>query len=160
MSVWWRARSAREKWLIGLAAALLAGALWWQLLVMPAAARGAEAGLAYDRAVQTLERLDRIARMQAEGANLRAAGPGGDPEAIRRALISRASDAGLMIGDVRRPAPGRLQADITAAEPAAIFAWTLALEAEEGLSVSSASFTPAGGGRVNALIDVVAGGAP
>ncbi|MFN7055250.1 type II secretion system protein GspM [Hyphomonas sp.] len=160
MTAWWDTRSGREKLLIALAALLLTGALWWQFLLVPAAARKAEATLEQERAVQTLARLDRIAAMAAETGGPRPMRPARDAETLRRIAISRASDAGLIVADTRQPAPGRLQLDLPGADPSAVFAWTLGLETAEGITVSSASLTAAEDGRVNAVIEFVTGATP
>lgn len=157
MTGWWMTRTSREKVLVGLAAAILSGALFYQLLLVPASAHKAAAMVDQERALQTLARLDRIERLRAEGAAIRPAAAGTDMDALRRTAVASAADSGLTVTDSRLAAPGTFQIDLSRADPTAFFAWLSGLETAQGLSVLASSLTAVEDGRVNATVEFSTG---
>ncbi|MFN3312248.1 MAG: type II secretion system protein GspM [Hyphomonas sp.] len=157
MTDWWMTRTPREKLLVGLAAAILAGALFYQFLLVPASARKTAAIADQERAVQTLARLDRIARLNAEGAAIRPAAAGSDVDTLRRTAVASAAEHGLTVTDSRLAAPGTFQIDLSRADPVSFFAWISRLETAQGLSVLATSLTAVEDGRVNAAVEFSTG---
>lgn len=157
MTGWWMTRTGREKLLILMAAVLLAFALWYQFLLQPGASARAEALSRYERAVQTLARLDRIHQLQADGAALRPAAVSGDIEAMRRLAVQRAGAAGLAIASSRTASPATFQAELEQADPSVIFAWLRQLETDAGLRVTASSMLASGDGRVTASLEFATG---
>lgn len=160
MTGWWMSRTPREQLLVGLAAAILACALFYQFLLVPAGALKAAAIAEQERAVQTLARLDRLAQLRAEGTEIRPAAAGGDIDALRRAAVASAADAGLTVIDSRLAAPGTFQIDLSRADPATFFAWISSLETSQGVSVLATSLTAVEGGQVTAAAEFSTGPIP
>lgn len=119
MSIWWEARSARERWLIGAMLALLAFVFVWLLVVRPLADMLDAAKQRHGAAVVAL-------------AEARAhAGPAAGPAAAGPAdqiVAETASAAGFTGARITRLGPGRASVAVDAARPQALFGWVAQME--------------------------------
>ncbi|HYJ82869.1 MAG TPA: type II secretion system protein GspM [Allosphingosinicella sp.] len=134
----WLARSARERWLLGIMAALVALVLVWLLILRPLGDMLSAARQRHGDAVAALAE----ARSQAAAiAVLQRSRPAPFEGPIDAALSAAASEAGFQLSGVQPEGPGRASIAIGAAKPQALFGWIAALEAQgyivESLTASS-----------------------
>lgn len=134
----WLARSARERWLLGVMLALVALVLVWLLVLQPLADMLSAARQRHGEAVAALaEARSQAAAIGALERNRPApfAGP------IDAAVAAAASEAGFQLSGLQPQGQGRVSLAIGAAKPQALFGWIAALEAQgyivQSLSVSS-----------------------
>jgi general secretion pathway protein M len=118
MTLWWEARSARERWLVGAMLALLAFVFVWLLVVRPLADMLDAAKQRHGAAVVALAE----ARAQARPAVAAAAGP------ADRIVAETASEAGFTGARIARLGPGRASVAVDAARPQALFGWVAQME--------------------------------
>lgn len=149
----WSARSAREKLLLGVAAAVLMLAGLVQFLLIPAVQRRADAEVRVAEAASTLLRLERL---RAAGVTQAPAAPGANAAASVAAL---AAEAGLVPAIASEGAPA-LSFVFPSADPQQVFGWVARVETSLGLKVQSAELTAAEPGRVNASITFADAGVP
>lgn len=148
----WSARSAREKLLLGAAAAVLMLAGLVQFLLIPAVQRRADAEVRVAEAASTLLRLERL---HAAGVTQAPATPGANAAASAAAM---AAEAGLVASIAPEGAPA-LSFVFPSADPQQVFGWIAQVETSLGLKVQSADLTVAEPGRVNASITFADAGA-
>jgi type II secretory pathway component PulM len=152
MSVW-SARSAREKLLLGAAAAVVILAGLIQFLLIPAVQRRADAEVRVGEAASTLLRLERL---RTAGVTQAPAAPRANAAASAAAL---ASEAGLVAAIAPEGAPA-LSFIFPSADPQQVFGWIAQVETSLGLRVRSAELTAAEPGRVSAAITFADAGGP
>jgi general secretion pathway protein M len=134
----WMARTARERWLLGVMLALVALVLVWLLILRPLSDMLSAARQRHGEAVAALaEARSQAAAIAALERNRPApfAGP------IDMAVAAAASDAGFQLSGLQPEGAGRVSLAIGAAKPQALFGWIAALEAQgyivQSLTVSS-----------------------
>ena len=129
MTAWWEARSARERWLVGVMLALLAIVIAWLIVVRPLADALDAAKLRHGAAVVALAEARARAR------------PAAGPAAIGPAdqlVAETASAAGFTGARIARLGPGRASVAVDAARPQALFGWVAQME-RRGLVVERLS---------------------
>ena len=95
MMNYWKARTARERLLISIAAGLAASVILLLVIWLPALQARKSAQLGAERAAKTLEAISRQSPIQASDNG---SGTGlNDPDAIRRVVLEAASSRGLTI---------------------------------------------------------------
>lgn len=142
---WWRARTSREKLLLSVMTALIAGvAIWYGVLSPIAAWKDAAAERRLDAAADLASVEADLARLNAEASDRPAvaAGP------IEPLLIRTAEAAGLAIDRQQAEADGAQTAWLQAVQPQAVFGWVAELERNHGVTVSNitALKSPSGSG--------------
>ena len=129
MILWWEARSARERWLIGVMLALLAFVLAWLLVMRPLADALDAAKQRHGAAV--------VALAEARARARPAAGPAATGPADQ-IVAETASAAGFTGARIARLGPARASAAVDAARPQALFGWVAQME-RRGLLVERLS---------------------
>ncbi|MEO7177223.1 MAG: type II secretion system protein GspM [Allosphingosinicella sp.] len=133
----WLARTARERWLLGVMLALVALVLVWLLVLRPLSDMLSAARQRHGEAVAALaEARSQAAAIEALEKNKPApfAGP------IDSAVAAAASAAGFQLSGLQPEGEGRVSLAIGAAKPQALFGWIAALEAQ-GYIVQSLTAT-------------------
>lgn len=134
----WLARTARERWLLGVMLALVALVLVWLLVLRPLADMLSAARQRHGEAVAAL--ADARSQAAAIGA-LERSRPAPFAGPIEVAVAAAASEAGFQLSGLQPQGQGRVSLAIGAAKPQALFGWIAALEAQgyivQSLSVSS-----------------------
>jgi general secretion pathway protein M len=134
----WQARTARERWLLGVMFALAALVVLWFLVLRPlddmlSAARERH-GLAVAGLAEAREQAAAIAALE-RGR------PAERSQPIETAVGAAAADAGFQLSALQGQGQGRVSFAIGAARPQALFGWIGALEGRgfvvEQLSASS-----------------------
>lgn len=133
----WLARSARERWLLGVMAALAMLVVVWLLVLRPLADLLSTARQRHGEAIAELAE----ARSQAAAiAPLERNRPAALAGPIDAAVAAAASEAGFQLSAMQAEGQGRVSITIGAAKPQALFGWIAALEAQgyivQSLSVS------------------------
>lgn len=138
LKAWWLARSARERWLLGVMLALVGLVVVWLLILRPLADMLSTARQRHGEAVSALaEARSQAAAISALDRNRPAAlaGP------IDTAVAAAASAAGFQLSGLQAEGPGRVSLAIGSAKPQALFGWISALEAQgyivQSVTVSS-----------------------
>lgn len=139
MSTYWTERSSREKWLLGVMIALLAGVVLWLGIAMPLdrAQRDARASLG--------EATDRNAAMRAAVRQLKAL-PRNVASAAPVAPVDQfvgqsAGEAGLTLERAQAQGEDRMEIAIASVRPVALFSWLAGLEGQ-GVRVETMSARP------------------
>jgi general secretion pathway protein M len=148
MIIWWEARSARERGLIGVMLALLAIVLAWLVVVRPLADALDAAKLRHGAAVVALAEARAHARPAAGPA---AAGP------ADRIVAETASAAGFTGARIARLGPRRATVAVDAARPQALFGWVAQME-RRGLVVERLSARANADRTLSAELTLRAGG--
>jgi general secretion pathway protein M len=133
----WLARTARERWLLGVMLALVALVLVWLAVLRPLSDMLSAARERHGESVAALAE----ARSQAAAiAALERERPATQAGPIDSAVAAAASAAGFQLSGLQPQGPGRVSLAIGAAKPQALFGWIAALEAQ-GYIVQSLSVT-------------------
>jgi general secretion pathway protein M len=123
----WLARSARERWLLGVMLALVALVLVWLLVLRPLGDMLSAARQRHGEAVAALAE----ARSQAAAiAALERERPAPFAGPIDTAVAAAASDAGFQLSGLQAEGAGRVSLAIGAAKPEALFGWIDGMEAQ------------------------------
>ena len=146
LSAWFVARSARERRLLLVAAALAVVTLIWGGLVIPVRDGLSSARERHASAVQRLGTT--IARVDLIGRGGRRRPVTGDLVALVR---SEADAAGFALATVDAEGPGRVRATIQSARPGALAGWLARLEAR-GMLVDASTLTDHGDRTVGAVL--------
>jgi general secretion pathway protein M len=134
----WLARTARERWLLGVMFALAALVLFWFVMLRPL---GDMLSAARQRHGEAVEALAEARSKGAEIAMLERGGPAAIEGPIDQAVAAAASDAGFQLSALQAQGPGRVSFALGSARPQALFGWISGLEGQgyvvEQLSASS-----------------------
>lgn len=133
---WWRDRSRREQWLLGVMGALLAIVVLWLGVMRPLAAARAAAESRHAAAVTGL------GEVKAMGAAIRQAearGTSGVP--LVELAGRRVSEAGLTASGIESSGDGRVTVRIAAVRPPMMLRWIAEMEARDGVVVDHVSMT-------------------
>ena len=125
---WWAQRTGRERWLIGVMAALLALLLAWLAVVRPLAA--ARDGAQTDAVVAA----GRLAETRALVAAINAR-PAASPAAVIDVLGRRLAEAGLRAARLEAQGPGQAVVEIAAINGRLLIGWAAGLEQRDGLVI-------------------------
>lgn len=141
VQTWWRARSGRERWLLGGMFALIVIVLMWIVLVRPLVDMRFAARERYELAVQKLARAradaDTIARLRRE--------PVPSLGAPLDGFIAQAAiEAGFPIADVQPGGTNTATFVSDSVRPQAFFNWVYTMEHQYGLAVANLHATPNG----------------
>lgn len=129
--LWWRERSPRERWLVGIAAVLVAAMLLWLLVIRPTHDIRDAARARQDRAAATLgETIAAAAAVKVVDARPR----GGADEPLVDAVRRSATAAGFTIARLEAEGDGALMS-IAAARPPAVLGWLGRMEGAKGIFV-------------------------
>jgi general secretion pathway protein M len=126
MRLWWDARSARERWLVGAMLLLAAILLFWLIVVRPLSDALDAAKMRQGAAAVAL--AEARARAAPAGSGARAAGP------VEAIVAGTAAAAGFPGARIAAGGPGRASASLDAARPQALFGWIAQME-QAGLVV-------------------------
>lgn len=130
VTFWWNGRTARERIMLAILAAVLALAVGWYGVIAPL---GAWAGAAETRRAEAAHAL---ARAEAAAAALAARKPAA-PGALARAVDASAQAAGVAIARRREDADGRLTVWIDGVEPRLLMQWLMLLRQGHGVGVAA-----------------------
>ena len=123
----WLARTARERWLLGVMLALVALVLVWLLILRPLGDMLSAARQRHGEAVAALAE----ARSQAAAiAALERERPAPFAGPIDTAVAAAASEAGFQLSGLQAEGAGRVSLAIGAAKPQALFGWIDGMEAQ------------------------------
>lgn len=153
MIAWWRARSPREQFLLGIAGLFLAAALLWQFVLHPALKTLDQAKRDHERATQTLTRLDRIdSRIQLGDIILPQARSAAaqDIDTLRQEAERLAGESGLPVETSETLSPTVFAITVSGTSGPAYFQWIEQVEAGLGLSVTSAALAQNADGEMDA----------
>lgn len=128
----WKARTLRERWLLGIMFGLLACVGVWLLVLRPLGDMMSAAKERHSAAAEALAeaRAQAAAIRALQGRN--AVRPAG---AIEQLVAQAAAATGFQLSRLEPQGPGRVSLVIDAARPQALFAWVARMEAEQGLLV-------------------------
>lgn len=127
----WQARSDRERWLLGIAAALLLATLLWFALIVPFNGALKEARTRHEAAVTAKARIAGKIALLAELEKRR---PRDGAIALPQLALQSATEAGFTLSRNEPQADRRLNIAIPSARTPALYAWLAALE-EQGVVV-------------------------
>jgi len=158
MRTWWTGLNMRERWLVGLAAALSAIILIWQAVLMPVL--NTKAGAKGDLAAAS-EQLDLLlegySRKRMEGG-LSGAGANGETvlsmDAFKGAVTRDAAAKGLSISRLQGDDEASVILVFERVQPQQLFYWLQAVETEFGGRVSRMTLEQAGEGAVRASLEL------
>ncbi|WP_265569469.1 type II secretion system protein GspM [Sphingomicrobium nitratireducens] len=148
---WWRGRSRREQWMLGILAAIALPVLVWLLVVRPLDAAHRDALDDYRMALDRNGRISALAAARAgapEGKTLIVDGP------LSVYVADSAAQRGLDLSRNLDAPSGGVEIAVDQARPEAALAWLGQLE-QDGLSVSSVSLSPGpdGGATLTATLE-------
>ncbi len=129
-ALWWQGRSARERMLLAIMAALLALVLVWLLVVRPLSDALDAAQRRHAAAVVAL------AEARAQGAPVAAASAVAPSLPIDSLIGRSANEAGFTGARITAQGPARAHVAIDAARAPALFGWIASLE-QQGLVVAT-----------------------
>lgn len=135
---WWRDRSSREQWLLGIMAGLLVIVIAWFGIIRPIAAARDAATARHAEAIQSL------GDVQAMAGTIRAAEArrGKRREMPLVELVNdRAAGAGFTFARLDKNGDGRVNGRIDAIKPVAMLRWISDLEARDGVIVDQLRIT-------------------
>lgn len=136
---WWETRTARERWLFGVAGGLAALVLAWLLIVRPIDLLRDSAKARHDTAVIALGRVEaRLAAIEAFNANPRSAAEG----RISDIVMAEAVRVGFNTAQTEPAGTNGVRVLIGAARPQTFFAWVADLEARFGVDVDALTARP------------------
>lgn len=143
---WFEARSAREKRLLLVMAALMVVTIVWAGVIRPV-----RDGLSSSAA----RHADAVVRLGETEAAVAAIRRGGQPPALGASLSdavrARADQAGFTLTNLAEEAPGRIRVQIPSARAGALTRWLARLEAG-GIVVQQATLTDNGDRTVGAML--------
>lgn len=125
---WWAQRSGRERLLIGLMLVLLAGLIFWLLIVRPLGALRDNANAEASAAAA------RLAEAQALVAAIKAR-PAANPAPVIDTLGRRLAEAGLQPTRLEAQGPGQAVLEVAAINGRLLIGWAAALEQRDGLVI-------------------------
>lgn len=143
---WWRDRTARERWLVGVMAVLLVVVIGWL---------GVQRPLASARSAAMTREADAttgLAEVKSMGGAIRAAEQraGTAPAIPLVELVSqRANEAGLTAERLDTSGDGRVTMRVAAVRPPALLRWIAALESGDGIIVDRAAIARNGDATVS-----------
>jgi general secretion pathway protein M len=135
---WWRLRSRREQWLVGIMLALLALTLAWLLVLRPLADAVAESRERHDRAVIALADARAQSALIKRFEAVHSTAPAGP---ILMSVSAAAAQAGFQLARIQPEGENGVSLSLAAAKPQAFFIWLDALEREQGLVVERLNVT-------------------
>lgn len=139
---WWRDRTQRERWLIGLMLVLLAGLLAWLLVLRPltAARRAALAEVAVAEARSSEARRLAAAlsapALSAPALSAASAAPAATAAPVIDVLGRRLAEAGLQPARLEAQGQGQAVLEIAAINGRLLLGWAAALERRDGLVIA------------------------
>ncbi|QLC23889.1 type II secretion system protein M [Parasphingopyxis algicola] len=136
---WWKTRTARERWLIGVAGGLAALVLSWLLIVRPIDLMRESAKARHYAAVIALGRVEaRLDAIEMVAANPRTRVPG----RISDVVTAEAVRVGFNAARTEPAGTDGVRVIIGAARPQTFFAWVADLETRLGLDVDALTARP------------------
>lgn len=136
---WWKTRTARERWLIGVAGGLAVLVLSWLLIVRPIDLMRESAKARHDAAVIALGRIDaRLEAIEAVLANPRAPVSG----RIGDVVMAEAVRVGFNTAQTEPAGTDGVRVIIGAARAQTFFAWVADLETRLGLDIDALTVRP------------------
>lgn len=144
---WWQARDGRERAMLAVMLAMLAGFALWYGVFAPLRHLRDAAQARYDRAVSELRVVEATAaeiRALQQRSGPPAGGAAGD-QALAKQVLDSASAAGIPVSRQRVDADGALQVDIDAVAAPALLAWLEALRRDHALAPTAVSISRANG---------------
>lgn len=163
MMFWWKARSVREKLLLGIAAALFLVVLIWLGMLKPAISTLDAARMRHAQAAQTSARMDRIALLIEQGDQISPAmtrPPTQDMLALQPQIIAFAEENGLTVDAFNAPSAAVANVSVSGAPSPALFKWVEQIETGLGITVSAASLQQATDGNISASVEFTREGNP
>jgi general secretion pathway protein M len=149
IATWWTGLSEREKWLVGIAAALAALVIGWLLIALPLQAALSNArtahGLAVDRHAAVHARVEAVERLSATAA----ARPAGSSStaALDLAIAQAAAERGFALSRNDPQGNDAVALAIASARSSALLGWIVELE-ESGITASEVTIRPNADGTV------------
>lgn len=140
LTLWWRGREPRERVLLSIMLALVAGMLLWLAIYRPV-----EAGLR-QAALDNLEAAERHADVAYKIELLKRADKrarGGASLPVEQIVGQSAGEAGFTLERVRAQGDDRVDIAIASARATALLGWIAGLEAQ-GVAVDGAMISPSG----------------
>lgn len=141
---WFLARSLRERWSVGVAAALAVAVLVWAGVIRPL---GDALDSARTRHADAVVRLGETRAMVAALPALKQQPAEQTGVPLEDLIRSKAADAGFALDNVTAQPGGTVQVVLPSARPGPLFAWLAGLE-EGGVLVGSLSMRDSGDGTV------------
>lgn len=129
---WWRDRSVREQWLVGIMAALLVVVVAWLGVIRPVGAARANAEARHDAAEQALGDV-RVMTGEIRSAEQR--GRPSQAVPLVELVSRRASEAGLTTERMETSGDGRVMVQIGAVRPMPLLRWLGEIEARDGIVI-------------------------
>ncbi|WP_310498974.1 type II secretion system protein GspM [Sandarakinorhabdus sp.] len=151
---WWRARSRREQWLVGVMLALLAALLVWLVLLRPLASARAAAEARAGASVKALAEIRADAERIVLAQQRRAAQPSGP---VIERVSARISTAGVAADQITAGGDGAVLVSIPAVRGPALLALVSALEQSDGLVIQQLTASRNADGTVTARLSIGAG---
>ena len=135
---WWETRTARERWLFGIAGGLAALVLAWLLIVRPIDLLRESAKIRHDNAVIALGRVEaRLADIESFSAN-----PPAAEGRIGDIVMAEAVRVGFNTAQTEPAGTDGVRVIIAAARPQTFFTWVADLEGRLGLDVDALTARP------------------
>ena len=151
MMNYWKARTARERLLISIAAGLAASVILLLVIWLPALQARKSAQLGAERAAKTLEAISRQSPIQASDNG---SGTGlNDPDAIRRVVLEAASSRGLTIVRVLVDEQASVVVQVDDAPASTVFDWLLDIQRNSYARIRRASMNDSGNGFVRSSFE-------
>lgn len=133
---WWRDRTRREQWLLGVMAVLLVIVFVWLGILRPAEEARAAAQARHAAALTSL------GEVKAMGAAIRVAeARGGAGVPVTELIGQRVRETGLTAGAIESSGDGRVTVRVAAVRPQVMLRWIAELEARDGVIVEHVSMT-------------------
>ena len=129
---WWRDRSVREQWLVGIMLIMLVVIIAWLGIIRPLDSAQIKAETRHSAAVQALGEV-RVMTGEIRTAEHRARSAQGLP--LVELVSRRAADAGITTQDLQPGGNGRVTVQIEAIKPMPLLRWIGKLEANDGVIV-------------------------
>lgn len=123
---WWRLRSTREQWMLGVMILLLAGVILWLGILRPLAS-----GLTASRG-RHAEAVLHLARVEGQASAIRQLERNRPPSlgvSVDKAIATSAEEAGFAPSKVELSGNDRVDVSIASVRPVAFFSWINMLEA-------------------------------
>jgi general secretion pathway protein M len=138
MALWWKERSQREQWLLGLMGGLLLVVLLWLGAWRPAVAARQDAMARHGAAVLALGQVRAMAG-EIRAAEARGGAAQGLP--LIELITQRAQAAGLTMERLESPGDGVVEARIGAVRPAVLLGWLSGLEGNDAIIIDRLSIS-------------------
>lgn len=147
LSRWWTSLSTRERWLVGVAAALAVPIIGWFLIALPlqsALSSTREAhGMAVDRHAAVLARVEALAALEGRGS----AGPANATASLDLSITQSAAEQGFTLSRNEAQGTNGVIIAIANARAPALLRWLGDLEAA-GITAADLSLRPNADGTV------------